>query len=234
MTLYLSKLTLSREPSIMALNALLDPAAPPPGRMDAREQGRRTDAHHRLVWSAFAGDPEATRDFLWREEGRGVFYTLSKREPAGSPLFGSIDTKEFTPELKAGDRLGFLLRANATRMDSATRKRADVVMHALYDLPEGERGPERMKRAQMAAAIWMEEQGSRNGFAPVKVSAGDYRTAALPGYTGRRKGQPQYGILDLSGTLRVTEPEAFLARLGQGFGRAKAFGCGLMMIRRAP
>ncbi|WP_243641924.1 type I-E CRISPR-associated protein Cas6/Cse3/CasE [Rhodovulum steppense] len=45
--------------------------------------------------------------------------------------------------------------------------------------------------------------------------------------------QPQFGILDLEGRIEVTDPEALLARLARGFGRAKAFGCGLMLIRRA-
>jgi CRISPR system Cascade subunit CasE len=30
----------------------------------------------------------------------------------------------------------------------------------------------------------------------------------------------------------VKEPDRFLAKLAQGFGRARAFGCGLMLIRR--
>lgn len=71
MTLYLSRLRLSRAPSVTALNALLDPA----------EAGPRHDAHHRLIWSAFAGDPAAPRDFLWRDEGRGSFIVLSRRQP---------------------------------------------------------------------------------------------------------------------------------------------------------
>ena len=45
------------------------------------------DAHHRLVWSAFAGDPAATRDFLWRDMGGGVFLVLSPRPPQASALF---------------------------------------------------------------------------------------------------------------------------------------------------
>jgi len=38
----------------------------------------------------------------------------------------------------------------------------------------------------------------------------------------------------MTGALEIADPAAFLARLAQGFGRAKAFGCGLMLIRRAP
>ena len=43
----------------------------------------------------------------------------------------------------------------------------------------------------------------------------------------------QFGILDLTGLLEVTDPPLFLSHLAAGFGRAMAFGCGLMLIRRA-
>ena len=38
--------------------------------------------------------------------------------------------------------------------------------------------------------------------------------------------------LDFEGELRVTDPEAFLSALSNGIGPAKAFGCGLMLVRR--
>lgn len=41
-----------------------------------------------------------------------------------------------------------------------------------------------------------------------------------------------FSSIDISGTLTVEEPELFLNNLNQGIGRAKAFGCGMMMIRR--
>jgi CRISPR system Cascade subunit CasE len=40
-------------------------------------------------------------------------------------------------------------------------------------------------------------------------------------------------VLDFEGVLEVTDPVRFLAALANGFGRARAFGCGLMLIRRA-
>jgi CRISPR system Cascade subunit CasE len=42
-----------------------------------------------------------------------------------------------------------------------------------------------------------------------------------------------FGVLDFAGLIEVADPSVFVARLGQGFGKAKAFGCGLMLIRRA-
>ena len=42
-----------------------------------------------------------------------------------------------------------------------------------------------------------------------------------------------FSVLDLEGVLEVIDPAMFLQHLSTGFGRAKAFGCGLMLIRQA-
>ena len=106
-------------------------------------------------------------------------------------------------------------------------------MDARHALPAGARASERMALAQREGAAWLARQGAAAGFRLIGAEVGDYSVAALPAHRGARRGQPQFGILDMTGTLEVTDPAAFLARLTQGFGRARAFGCGLMLIRRA-
>lgn len=232
MSLYLSRLTLSCSPSVEALKRLIDP----------EEQGRAQDAHHRLLWSVFAGNPDAQRDFLWRAEGNGTFFVLSRRPPAESPFFQPPEVKDFAPALGPGDRLNFALRANATRTRKTSeisasgkerRKHDDVVMHALRDVPKGERAEARMAAAETAGRAWLEAQGSRGGFTVERVEVADYSVIALPEHRGPRKRQPQFGVLDLSGIIRVDDQALFLERMALGFGRAKSFGYGLMMIRRA-
>jgi CRISPR system Cascade subunit CasE len=49
----------------------------------------------------------------------------------------------------------------------------------------------------------------------------------------RRNAAMRIGVLDLEGVLVVSDPARLCHCLAHGFGRAKAFGCGLMMIRRA-
>lgn len=222
MSLYLSRLTVSRAPSVQALNALLNP----------EDAGQRTDAHHRLLWSLFADDPERERDFLWREERAGEFLTLSARPPEQSELFAQVDVQPFDPMLVAGDRLHFKLRANATIAKKGVG-RVDVVMNALHEIAPDERRERRMDVAQEQGKAWLERQGARCGFAVKTCDAADYTVQALPTYRGKRKGQPQFGILDLQGRIEITDPAVFRKALGDGFGRAKAFGCGLMLIRRA-
>lgn len=231
MTLYFSRLTLNREAPSAALLPLLNP----------REPGASADAHHRLIWSVFSDSPERKRDFLWRYDGRGRFYTLSSRPPQSSGLFNPPETKVFAPVLRTGDRLQFTLRANATkdraavsRMEKSARRgksrRVDVVMDLLRMAPEGgNRAAIRDRTAQAAAEAWMARQGTARGFEPGTTLVEGYSTIEL----GRRRREgASFGILDLTGTLAVTDPEAFLAALATGFGRAKAWGCGLMLIRR--
>lgn len=241
MTLYISRLRVARDPGTQALRELIDP--------DAR--GARIDAHHRLIWSAFTDGMERRRDFLWRDEGRGRFIVLSARPPAPTALFERPEVKPFAPDLRPGDRLSFVLRANATRTvksnaltPSGKRRRhhRDVVMELLHEVPgrrtlpseaEGERAAQRPELAVAAAQSWMEGQGARSGFAPLEVVVSGYDAVTLPGHVSRRAGAPRLGVLDLSGRIQVRDPAVFLERLGAGFGRAKAFGCGLMLIRRA-
>lgn len=231
MSLYLSRLTLSRDPSNAALSSLLDPV----------DQGAASNAHHQLLWTLFADGPDRTRDFLWRAEGQGKFFTLSHRPPKPHALFAPPEVKEFAPALAAGDRLAFVLRANATKdraaisrlpKDQQKSRRVDLVMDLLRTVPVGERSGVRQDLAKQAADDWFSRQGAVHGFACEQLVVNDYSAISLPRQKGRREAHAKFGILDLSGTLQVTQREAFIARLGAGFGRARAFGCGLMLIRR--
>ena len=231
MRLYFSRLSLNRHAPTRALSALLDP----------NDEDVRADANHRLIWTLFGDARDQPRDFLWRMDGRGRFYTLSTQPPIANDLFNSPETKAFAPRLEQGDRLHFTLRANATkdrakvsRMDKAARRgksrRVDVVMDLLRTVPKDVRADERMKLAQAAAEAWMDRQGASRGFAARQVAVEGYRTLEL-GRTERRG--MTFGILDLTGEIEVTDPDAILPALAGGFGRAKAWGCGLMLIRRA-
>lgn len=223
MTLYLSRIRLSHSPQAQALVPLLLP----------NDAGRRRSAAHNLLWSVFTDGPDRTRDFLWREDRAGDFLTLSQRPPMQTDLFLPHEIKPFDPALVPGDRLAFRLRANATRM-KRNGPRVDVVMDALKSHPKGSRAEHRIALAGTAGTEWLTRQGTKAGFRVIQAEAEDYSVDALPDHRGPRKGQPQFGIIDLVGRLEIMNPEAFMSQVGRGFGRAKAFGCGLMLIRRAP
>ena len=227
----MSRMTLSRTPSMPALSTLLEPA----------HQGAALDAHHRLVWSAFNERGVGKRDFLWRRDTDGGFYTLSAQAPSSSDFFEEIKTRHFDPVLSSGDRLSFTLRANAPRSvetpgdiapnGKLRRRKHDVVMHAL--LGSKDHAAERDDLVQKEGAAWIQRQGHRLGFESLNCQVEAYTQMTVPAGLGKRKGQPHFCVLDLSGIIEVTEPELFLAALKTGFGGAKSFGCGMMMIRRA-
>jgi len=114
-------------------------------------------------------------------------------------------------------------------------------MHRLKDVPREEWVERRMDVAESAAAEWLDQQGKRDGFAQLRSCnpdvrlVQDYRVLEIP-RQGRlandKRHRLRVGVLDLDGRLEVTDPTVFLERLYRGFGRAKAFGNGLMLIRR--
>jgi CRISPR system Cascade subunit CasE len=222
----------------------------------------RVSNGHRLIWSLFADASEQRpRDFLWRLDTNGWFYILSTRAPPANHLLLEIDEpKVFAPALNTGDRLRFSLRANPTvsqpldgfrtqRRDPClkpSRKTAhhDIVMHAIHQLPEHGRADARRRAIQTAGRAWLTGQGARCGFAlPEAPDDGDVPCAPdalrVDGYQvlrpprPRKAGQMHIGVLDFDGVLTVTNPPRFLEALATGFGRAKAYGCGLMLIARA-
>ena len=218
--LWLSRLRLKRSPEIAALVRTLLP----------EDEAEAAAAHHRLVWSAFADEPDRTRDFLWRrEEGTGRFITLSARPPREDSAVFEVQSKAFEPVLTPGDRLGFALRFNPT-VDRKGTGRSDVVMDSLKPLPKEERAARRDQLAETAAREWLEARTERDGFRIAAFDVQSYRAERIRRGPGRRDGT--IGVVDARGALTVHDPESFLARLAQGFGRAKAFGCGLMLIRR--
>jgi CRISPR system Cascade subunit CasE len=231
--LHLSRVRLRRDAPVAALAPLLLPP----------ESGERAGTTHRLLWTLFADAPDRERDFLWRETGdgglvpgRSAFMVLSARQPHDAHGLFELESKEFAPALAPGDRLAFSLRANPVVTRPDPRKdgkpaRHDVVMDRLRAQPPGERAGKRLDLVREAGRDWLLRQGERAGFVPV----GEPR---IDGYEQlrierQRKPPVRFSVLDLDGTLEVRDPEAFLAALPRGFGKAKAFGCGLMLIRRA-
>ncbi|HEY9466624.1 MAG TPA: type I-E CRISPR-associated protein Cas6/Cse3/CasE [Vicinamibacterales bacterium] len=240
-TMYLSRATLREDAPIAALHNVLVP----------KDESQRLSASHRLVWTLFGDTPDRDRDFLWREASPGTFYLLSCRTPVDQHRIFKLDEpKLFAPSFAMGDRVTFALRANATvakKTGGATRGApCDVVMNALHAIPKERRAIERARVAEEAGRAWLSRQGAGAGFRLVDVPAvqggetsecapvvSAYRTLRLDrdrrggGFDGR------LGILDFEGMLEITDPSVFMPAMARGFGRAKAFGCGLMLIRPA-
>jgi CRISPR system Cascade subunit CasE len=203
---------------------------------------------HQLLWRLFP-DHEAVRPFLFRQEmeeadgtqgktpkGLPLFYVLSDREPVGMAGLLGVQSKPLAPTLAAGDRLAFRLRANPTvarRVEDAKRSpRSDVLMAAKKPFSPAQRtSAECVKAMDQAARDWLETRAEGLGFhLPVEPEVGAYRQHVLqkPG----RRDAIQFSSVDYEGLLEVTDPGRLVETLTRGVGRAKAFGCGLMLLRR--
>ena len=199
---------------------------------------------HQLLWQLFP-EYEGPRPFLFRqeieeaEEGRAIkglplFYVLSDREPVSVAGLLTAESKPYAPELNVGDRLAFRLRANPTmavHVPGQRGQRADVLMAAKKPFAPGQRTSQACVDAMNSKAReWLENRAETWGFRlPVTPELGAYRQHVL----NKGSGKPvQFSTVDYEGLLEVTHPGKLIETMAHGIGRAKAFGGGLLLLRR--
>lgn len=234
---------------------MLDEAHPGARDAVASAIGRTAHADHQFLWRFFPAPEGSPRDFLFRrfdpqgDRRQALFYCVAPR-PAVSPhVAWRVESREYAPQVEAGDRLRFDLRVNPTqsRKRDGKARRHDVVMHAKKqalaerglsrwaDVPEIDR-PTLYELAHGAVRAWLGDR-SQTGFAlrhgfhvmdDLRVDA--YRQHRIP-RDGR--GEITLSTVDLSGTLEVADPRRFAEALTKGVGHAKGFGCGLLLVRRS-
>ncbi len=218
-------------------------------------EGRERDAahewasgpyvEHQWLWRLFPAPEGTPRDFLFRRRDLGEmprFYVVSKRPPLTQSTAWSIQTRDYEPALEVGARLRFDLRANpavAAHARDGKRRRHDVVMQEKRRLLK-ERGlahwqdwqdddkPALYALVREACGAWLRSRASRLGFEV------DEKSLAVDGYQQRSEKDSRlcFSTVDFSGELTVIDPSAFAIALRDGIGHAKAFGCGLLLVRR--
>lgn len=202
-------------------------------------------ADHQWLWRWFPAEAGTARDFLFRRqeaEGPPRFYVVSERAPLPTLGAWQASTRAYAPQLEVGESLQFELRANPTvRHDrSGKSSRHDVVMEAKKKLL-AERGLQRWAdwtedRPALPAVIhdacahWLKRRGEAAGF---ELEPHSLMVEAHEQHREKRGGALRFTAVDLAGRLTVTDPATFQSMLLQGLGRAKAFGCGLMLVRRS-
>lgn len=224
--------------------------APTPGseREAAIHWSKGPYEQHQWLWQFLPNDPEASRDFLFRRRDGGDkspgFYVVSKRPLKAINEFWQVNIREYDPQLSVGQRLSFDLRANPVISHKVNNKprRDDVVMHEKKKLLK-ERGLQRWSEwhdddpekpllydlVQSTCTRWLESRSVRVGFNLVNESV------RVDGYAqqGAENKDLQFSIVDFSGELEITDVNIFQRTLFEGIGPAKAFGCGLMLVKRA-
>jgi len=195
-------------------------------------------AVHQAVWRLFPRAEKEPRDFLYRVDvvhGQPQVWTLSERAPKESTLW-RCESKPFSPQLRQGDRLEISVRVNPVVMRQ--KKRHDVVMDLKKRLGWKGLDPEQRESeaslVQRALGEWLAARAGQAGFRVEQMRADGYRQDRFARPGNKPGVMIELGLCDLQGVVVVEEPELFLATLRRGLGPAKGFGCGLMLIKRAP
>lgn len=202
-------------------------------------------AEHQWLWQFFPAAPGTPREFLFRRNdsaGAPRFYVVSKRAPACTGSAWDVMSKPYAPRIGTGWRLRFELRANpvVARRANGTTKRHDVVMDEKARLLK-ERGlshwgqwqsddrPALYDLVRTTCTAWLQARAAKCGFEidEAKLMVDAYRQHSA------KMGHLLFSTVDFSGELIVLDPGAFSGSLFDGIGHARAFGCGLLLVRPA-
>lgn len=229
---------------------------PMPGheRSAAHEWAGGPYAEHQWLWRFFPAEPGSPRDFLFRRRDAATgpkFYVVSQRPAQAPGSAWQINSRPYSPAVPAGARLHFDLRANpvVTHTADGRSARHDVVMAAKKQLlaarglaswddwkadrrnPEGvpDPRPALYELVRTTCAAWLDKRADANGFA---LDGDSLAVEAYQQQRGGKNGCLRFSTVDFRGELTVTDPERFARALETGIGPAKAFGCGLLLVRR--
>ncbi|AMS32035.1 hypothetical protein AEM42_05785 [Betaproteobacteria bacterium UKL13-2] len=215
-------------------------------------------AVHQWLWNFFPSAANQDRDFIFHRHERGQdvrFYVVSHRLPVALNDAWIVQSRHYEPQLEAGQMFSFELRANPVvtkKSEAGKSRRHDVVMNAKKQLL-AEQGlstqakwadwkdknmrPLLYEIVQERCTKWLSDVAVRNGFR-IEMTQGETSCHQLQvnGYgqsnVGKRGQNVFLSVVDFSGALVVTDPVAFKTALFNGIGHAKAFGCGLLLVRR--
>jgi CRISPR system Cascade subunit CasE len=231
--------------------------APVPGREEeaAAEWAGGPAAEHEWL-AKFFHEPNstqcATHDFLFRRSTNGVtrFHVLSNRIPRTQSGAWSVETRPYAPRFPAGARAQFELRANPMITESRGGKSqwGEGMTRGEKRLPRGHGAPtwsswqDPGKPAidslvEKSCGEWLQARAARHGFEvrPESLSVCDFQQHAGDGLTNSNPARTcgvggELSTVDFSGELTVVDPVTFGFALQNGIGRAKAFGCGLLLV----
>lgn len=208
-------------------------------RSAVRDLAHAPYGQHQWIWKFFReeGDPpeRKDRDFIFRAHAAGEvprYYVVSARVPVAFSDDWEVQSRAYDPLPPAGQRLSFVLCANpvVSKKDGQGKsRRHDVVMQAKKDKPSGQPAstPELVRQTCLA---WLQARAARAGFELVGATVDAY----LQQRARKRDVEDDisFSSVEFSGELLVSDPQLFRHTLLHGLGHAKAFGCGLLLVKK--
>ena len=219
---------------------------PTPGqeRDAAHDWARNAYEEHQWLWRFLPAASGTARNFVFRRrdaDGLPRFYVVSEREPTSPTPHWQVQSRPYAPSLSAGDLLAFELRANpvvTVKTVQGKAARHDVVMQAKTLLLKAQQlahwtdwatpdRPPMQALVQQSCSDWLLARAERLG---IRLDSDALSADGYEQHRGKR-GELRFSTVDFSGRLTVADPIALRSALMSGVGHAKAFGCGLLLIR---
>lgn len=223
--MYMSKISLSRRPEFFNL---------------IQKKGASDSyAVHQLLWDLFPNDGTKKRDFLFhKHENSGLpqFFIVSGTEPIAYRGI-NVETKLYTPKLKSGQQLAFTLVANPVVARKTEGKRHSIKHDVWMDAKKQAKDmnlnlQEQKEYCEKKTKEWLISRAEKHGFSVGKNSI------IIDGYLQHhlyKRNNPKplrFSSVHFEGILTVIDPEIFCNTLYYGIGKSKAFGCGLLLVKR--
>ena len=176
---------------------------------------------HREIWKLFPDRPDENRSFLFRIENLGqkgaqqlLLQSIAKPVECDGSLM-LMQTKKLTYQLKNGQMLRFLIRANPTKRIKEKNKTTNQGSVRVPIIDEEEMNVwlhRKLKEAVVLHEIVINGQNIlyfRKGKHAGKIMATTF-----------------------TGIMEVADPNSLRNLIENGIGPAKAFGCGLLSLAR--
>jgi len=187
---------------------------------------------HRHLWRLFPGAARELRasgddirqGFLYRIESQGTgrparMLLQSHRSPVRAEGMALLASKSFDPAPSMGQRLAFVLTANPVKT-----------------IVDGQRDTKAAKRSVKCHVPLIKEEDLRAWLARKLSSAAELENVEIlphpPLYFRKGNRAGKLATCTFEGVLHVAAAAVLRELLENGVGPAKAFGCGLLMVRR--
>lgn len=194
--------------------------------------------YHQLIWNLFSeNNPDKKRDYIYRSDFDNMwpnFIAISKTYPIDQDGLWEINTKSYQPVIKNGENLYFILRVNPRVFCGNgiyKNKYIDIIQQAFYNF----RNTKRKSKSEIIQSVgidWISQRNKRNGFTINEKNTIVDKFEKHIVNKLKQKDYISFSAIDFRGQLKVNDSEKFIHTLHNGIGAAKAFGCGLLLIRR--
>ncbi|MCF4152273.1 type I-E CRISPR-associated protein Cas6/Cse3/CasE [Dethiosulfovibrio sp. F2B] len=165
---------------------------------------------HRKLWEAFPDMPDGKRSFLfrWEKQFRSIsVLMLSQNEPRKFQGATFHRSSVFDPRIDEGPYI-FTVRANPVKRLAEARCRVPLV-------------------GEQALVEWLNRK--MEGICEIEDVTVQSRSEI---YFKKRDMAGKIVTVDYRGILRPKNGEALLSLMKKGLGPAKAFGCGMLLLKR--